>query len=78
MGSGKGKQQQKRNGKNIMKIVSLQEYAEYVKANEETNKPHYGYSIASIESFDKNGKLIATALYEKIAGIVSKTYRINN
>ena len=61
-----------------MKNVSKEEYAKFIIANEVENKMIEGFKLCAFESYDEFGELIASALYERIAGIVSKTYRIKN
>jgi hypothetical protein len=61
-----------------MNIVSKQEYNNFIGKYEYSNKLINGHNVIACESYDKQGNFIASALYERIAGIVSKTYRIKN
>lgn len=59
-----------------MKIVNRKTWIEYCKAFAQAEKTIDGHNVCAVEIYGAEGEYIASALYEKIAGKVSATYRI--
>ena len=59
-----------------MKIVNRKTWIEYCRSFSESEKTVEGYKVCAVEMYNAEGEYIASALYEKIAGKVSATYRI--